>query len=256
MRSARPCGSASTPPAVQITLMRPVSSSRLRNTTPLAVSGCWRWVTTPATSTTDRSGRVAQRLGGDDAAGREVGAHELGRVPARGQAGGPEVGRGLLHLGHPRQRGRLDARDDAGQRRRLDPGAGADASRNAPAAHNASRRSTSKHANAPAVASDSSVSTGVARPAGEVLQIDGTARARRARRRCGRAARRRGRARTAGPMRTAWIDGSACQPGQRDARPARRRRCAARACSRAATAHARPEHLHPVTAGVAHQRVR
>ena len=43
-------------PRVQITFTRPVSSSRFRNTVPLAVAGCWRWVTTPATSTTERSG--------------------------------------------------------------------------------------------------------------------------------------------------------------------------------------------------------
>jgi hypothetical protein len=30
----------------------PVSSSRLRNTTPRAVPGCWRWVTSPPTVTT------------------------------------------------------------------------------------------------------------------------------------------------------------------------------------------------------------
>ena len=36
-------------PTEQITLTRPVSSSRLTKVIPRAVSGRWRWVTTPAT---------------------------------------------------------------------------------------------------------------------------------------------------------------------------------------------------------------
>ena len=43
-------------PFAQITFTKPVSSSRLRNTVPFAVDGCCRCVTTPATSTTVRSG--------------------------------------------------------------------------------------------------------------------------------------------------------------------------------------------------------
>ena len=135
-------------------------------------------------------------------------AHELGGVPAGRQPGRPQVGRGLLDLVHPRQRRRLDAGDDA----RAACRAARRAARRRPTAR--SRRSTPKHANAPAVASASSASTGALGAAGEVLEV-GERLHRRARRRCGRAARRTSPRTYRSPMRTAWIDGSACQPGLR-----------------------------------------
>ena len=116
---------------VQITLTSPVSSSRLRNTTPFAVSGCWRCVTTPATSTTVRSG--SSRSVSAVTTPRAVSSSRTNSVGWRAgrQPGRPEVGRDLLDLVHPRQRGRVDARDHARAACR------ARASRNAPAAHSA-----------------------------------------------------------------------------------------------------------------------
>ena len=58
---------------------------------------------------------LAQRFNGDDAPVGQARAHELGRVPAGGQAGRPQVGRRLLDLGHARQRRRDDPGDEPGQ---------------------------------------------------------------------------------------------------------------------------------------------
>ena len=147
-RRAPPCGTASTRPAVQITLTRPVSSSRLRNTMPFAVAGCWRCVTTPATSTTVRSG--SSRSSAAVTTPWRVSSSRTNSVGCR-PADSPiaqRSARGLLDLGHPRQRRRLGAGDDAGQR--LDDRAVAlhvgPASRSAPAAHSAARRDWPKHA--------------------------------------------------------------------------------------------------------------
>ena len=47
-----------------MTFSIPVSSSRLRNTTPRAVGGCCRWVTRPATATAESA---AVSISGDRA---------------------------------------------------------------------------------------------------------------------------------------------------------------------------------------------
>ena len=87
------------------TLMRPVSSSRFTKSVPPAVAGRWRWVTTPPTSTRVARLDGGQPGGGDDAQAVEVLPDEAGGVALGADAGGPQVGPGLLVAGHGRQIG-------------------------------------------------------------------------------------------------------------------------------------------------------
>ena len=128
-------------------------------------------------------GQLAQLLGGDDAPRRELGRARTrwGGAPPRGRSP-----RGRRRSPRPRAcPGSMGASAPV-----TTPGSlSGRASRNAPAAHSASRRLWSKHANAPAVASASSASVGaLVRRVKSARSVNGCSA--RARRRCGRAARR------------------------------------------------------------------
>ena len=60
-----------------MTLTIPVSSSRLRNTVPLALSGRWRWVTTPPDEHPAVGLGAGQPPGGDHPQGVEPGPGQL-----------------------------------------------------------------------------------------------------------------------------------------------------------------------------------
>ena len=71
-------------PREHTTLTMPVSSSRFKNTAPWALSGCWRWVTTPPTSD-PVPGRPRPQGGGRE--------HPASAQPAAGQLHGRRVRR-------------------------------------------------------------------------------------------------------------------------------------------------------------------
>ena len=232
-----PCGSASTRRAVQITFIRPVSSSRLRKIVPFAVAGCWRCVTTPATSTTVRSGELAQLGGGDDApcASSSL-AHELGGVPARRQPVAQRSAAVSSTSVIPGSVRRLGAGDHAR------------------AACRAARRATRPRPTAPARRSTAEARErarggerlervdGRAGAAGEVLEV-GNGCSARARRRCGRAARRAARARSGARAAPRGSTGRRASPARgRPTGPAASVRGSSVQSRRDASTHG-PEHL-------------
>ena len=82
-RSGPPASSGPRRPREQTTLTMPVSSSRFKKTAPWALSGCWRWVTTPPTVIRSPAGRPHQGGGGEHAAPVQ---------PAPGQLHGGHLG--------------------------------------------------------------------------------------------------------------------------------------------------------------------
>ncbi len=203
------------------TLISPVSSSRLRNVVPWAVIGRWRWVTTPATVTRDPGATSHRPCDVTTPSSSSCVAQELRRVAVGRDAGGPQVGDGLLDRGHPGQRRGVGAGDDAGQpvragtgRRRRPP----TAPRAAPA--RSTRRTARRWPSPPAGARSSA---GTRRTRSSEVAVRPVARP--ARPRSPSPARRRSRAPTrspAAPPAAAAVPSECLVPGV----PARTLRCA------------------------------
>ena len=115
-RTAPPAGSARSTGGGMIRLIVPCSSSSSMNVTPLAVAGRWRATTRPATRTRLPCWMALELLARAQVAG-QAGPHQLQRVLAQRDAGGPVVGQHPLPGGERAQlrpRVRLERQGELG----------------------------------------------------------------------------------------------------------------------------------------------